>query len=63
MTVFVVTCGAYASEERIEGVYSTRELADKGVDKGNARLRAQNILEPQKTQYCSIDEYILDEES
>lgn len=63
MTVFVVTCGAYPSDQRVEGVYSTRQLAERGVERGNARLRAERTFDSQDAQYCFIDEYILDEEN
>lgn len=62
MTVFVVICGAYPSDQYVRGVYSSRELAERGVDEGNKRMRAERIYDSQLVNYCSIDEYVLDEE-
>jgi hypothetical protein len=60
MKVFVVTCGAYAPEVEVIGVYSTRGLAEQGQDKANEKLRAERSYDSQTAQYASIDEYELD---
>lgn len=61
MIVFIVMCGAYPSDQYIQGVYSTRELAQIGAEEGNKKMRAERIYDSRLVNYCSIDEYTLDE--
>lgn len=59
MKVFIVTCGAYASEDHVVGVYSTIELAEKKKEEANTAMRAEQLREGQ---FASIDEWIVDED-
>lgn len=60
--MFVVTCGAYPSDQEVAGVYSTRELAQERADKVTKAMRMERSWDSQTAQYCSIDEYALDGE-
>lgn len=62
MTVFVVMCGAYPSDQYVRGVYSSRGLAQRSVDEGNKGMRKERYWDRQDFNYCSIDEHTLDEE-
>lgn len=59
MKVFVVICGAYASEEHVVGVYSTLELAENKKAKANTAICAQ---ERREGQYAFVDEWVVDED-